>query len=137
MKIIKILFFYFRIRPIFTLATKNKGWYKDTDKKIIKIEAKKFKENSMFMIQSLFVQKEDITEEFLKDISSVSENIPFLLISGRHDQMSPIEQANKLEQHLKNKEHVVIENTAHMIMIEQPKKTLEHICSFCDLKIGF
>ena len=87
------------------------------------------------MIQSVMLQRLSVSEELLKDISSISENIPFLLISGRHDQITPIEQANKLEQHLKNKEHVVIENTAHMIMIEQPKETLEHICSFCDLKL--
>eukprot|EP01091_Cochliopodium_minus_P001371 TRINITY_DN11233_c0_g1_i1.p1 TRINITY_DN11233_c0_g1~~TRINITY_DN11233_c0_g1_i1.p1 ORF type:complete len:303 (-),score=90.65 TRINITY_DN11233_c0_g1_i1:198-1070(-) len=123
------------IRPLIRNKVRKMNWHPNTDMKIIENEETFTKSNTMYMIQAVFLQKIVITPEIFESISKINEKIPFLIISGSSDLITPLEQAQLLESHLSNKEHVIVENCSHMIMFENPKDSLKHINDFCQLNL--
>jgi pimeloyl-ACP methyl ester carboxylesterase len=57
-------------------------------------------------------------------------NIPTLIIVGREDKWTPVKYSQFFQDNIKGSEFVIIENSGHMVMIEQPEETNRAILNF-------
>lgn len=63
-------------------------------------------------------------------------DVPALVISGDKDVMTPVKYGKYLAENLKNAYLEVVENSGHMIMLEQPQKVNDLIFNFMDKNSG-
>jgi len=54
-----------------------------------------------------------------------------LVICGEGDQMTPLKYSQYLDQHIPDSQLVLIQGAGHMVMLERPLETVEHVRSFC------
>lgn len=67
-------------------------------------------------------------EETCSALSSIK--VPTLIICGRNDKITPVQQSEFLHRHIKNSELKIIERAAHLSNLEQPDVFNEHLLDF-------
>lgn len=73
-----------------------------------------------------------VNEDLTKYLDKIDAKT--LLIWGKEDLDTPICDARKMEEAIKNSKLVIIENTTHFFYLEKPQKTLSIISSFLNEK---
>ncbi len=121
-----------------------------------------FTENTLTrrLYRKLFFSKhtrDQVYEEFIKDNKEYLENlpahvfsylkyfkdydasvsvpnirVPTLIIVGGEDKVTPVEEAQRLNEMIENSKLVVIENAGHMVLYEKPEELCEHILRFIE-----
>ncbi|KAE8671521.1 Alpha/beta-Hydrolases superfamily protein isoform 5 [Hibiscus syriacus] len=95
-------------------------------------------DEGMFKVKSvdeavsiLLPQKPEKMRELMKISFYKPAKGPTLIIWGEHDQIFPLELANRLKRHLgDNAGLVIIKNAGHAINVEKPKELYKHFKSF-------
>jgi 3-oxoadipate enol-lactonase len=57
-------------------------------------------------------------------------NVPTLILCGREDNVTPVEQAEFMHKHIENSELNIIENAGHMSNLEQPEQFNKYLGNF-------
>ena len=67
-------------------------------------------------------------KETCSELSAIK--VPTLIICGRNDKITPVQQSEFLHRHIKNSKLKIIEKAAHLSNLEQPEVFNEHLLNF-------
>jgi len=116
------------IRPLMSSQFVKMAYHETTDIKLIESETTISKNNELFVTQSVVLHVKWPTHEEMKKI-----NIKCLNIIGETDGLMPIGKAKEITKLIPNCEEVIIKNSSHNLMLEQPKDVNECILKFINL----
>ncbi|TLS35598.1 alpha/beta fold hydrolase [Pseudalkalibacillus caeni] len=66
--------------------------------------------------------------DLINDLTGIF--VPTLVIAGRHDWITPVEENELIHQQLKDSQFIVLENSSHSVFKDEREVVLEHITEF-------
>jgi len=94
------------------------AFHPNTDKALINSENEKSSKNPLYILKALLRQiKACPTKDELQML-----DLPCLIIYGKSDKLTPPEQGHQLCASLKNATYKLLDNSSHMLMLEQPQE---------------
>lgn len=101
------------------------GFDATTDKNLLAYESKAGKTNPMYVIKGIVTGMQQIPA-----IDVTMLTVPTLIISGEHDGIIPTVAQQQFYQALPHHEFRVINNAAHLVMLEKPDEVNQYINAF-------
>ena len=112
------------MRPLLGRGFQTKALYKGTGKELRMQEAEASSRNPVFMFSAFYrnLCRAEIVVAFPER--------PTLVISGRHDKVTPVDATSTLVEQYDFAYHKIVENASHQMMQEEPEVTNQHIDEF-------